>query len=72
MPKTLEIDSDIYNALVESFGEDAIKEKIDDLLISAIEKRLEQFSREILRESYNSITGFLPLYVFHLLCIQRY
>ncbi len=49
MPKTLQIDSNMYNALIESFGEDALKEKIDDLLISAIEKRLEQFSSEILK-----------------------
>ncbi len=49
MPKTLEIDSNMYNALIESFGEDTLKEKIDDLLISAIENRLEQFSREILK-----------------------
>jgi hypothetical protein len=39
MPRTLEIDSDMYNALVESFGEDVIKEKMDDLLISAIQKK---------------------------------
>ena len=49
MPKTLEIDSNMYNALIESFGEDTLKEKIDDLFISAIENRLEQFSREILK-----------------------
>jgi hypothetical protein len=39
MLRTLEIDSDMYNALVESFGEDVIKEKMDDLLISAIQKK---------------------------------
>ncbi|MEW6417774.1 MAG: hypothetical protein AB1480_06600 [Nitrospirota bacterium] len=49
MPNILEIDKDIYNALVESFGEDALKDKIDDILLSAIENRLEQYTREILK-----------------------
>ncbi len=49
MPNILEIDKDIYNALVESFGEDALKEKIDDILLSAIENRIEHYTREILR-----------------------
>lgn len=49
MPNTLEIDKDIYKALIESFGEDILKEKIDDILLSAIESRLEQFTREILK-----------------------
>ncbi|MEK6682334.1 MAG: hypothetical protein AABY79_10260 [Nitrospirota bacterium] len=49
MPNILEIDKDLYNALVESFGEDALKEKIDDILISAIESRLEQYNSEILK-----------------------
>lgn len=61
MPKTLEIDSSIYDALIESFGEDVLKEKIDELIVSAIENRLEQFSKEILRfeEKYGvSFTEF--------------
>lgn len=61
MPKTLEIDSNIYDALIESFGEDVLKEKIDELIVSAIENRLEQFSKEILRfeEKYGvSFTEF--------------
>jgi hypothetical protein len=49
MPNVLEIDKDMYNALVESFGEDVLREKLDGLFISAIESRLEQFSREILK-----------------------
>ncbi len=49
MPNILEMDKDVYNALVESFGENILKEKIDDLLISAIEGRVERFSREILK-----------------------
>lgn len=49
MFKTLEIDKDIYNALVESFGEDALKEKLDDILLSAIENRVDQYTREILK-----------------------
>lgn len=49
MPNTLEINSDIYSALVESFGKEALKEKIDDILISAMEGLLEKQTREILK-----------------------
>ncbi len=49
MPNILEIDKDIYNALVESFGKDALKEKIDGILLSAIENRIEYYTREILK-----------------------
>ncbi|MBI5749820.1 MAG: hypothetical protein HZA00_11920 [Nitrospinae bacterium] len=49
MPNILEIDKDIYNALVESFGEDTLKEKIDNILLSAIESRLDNYNREILK-----------------------
>jgi len=49
MPNILEIDKDLYNALVESFGEVILREKIDDILISAIEGRLAQFNSEILK-----------------------
>ena len=48
MTNTLEIDRDIYNALIESFGEDAIKEKIDDILLSAMDSLLEKYTRNIL------------------------
>lgn len=41
MSNILEIDTEIYNALVDSFGEGVLKEKIDDILLSAIENRLE-------------------------------
>lgn len=49
MPNILEIDKDIYNALVESFGENTLKEKIGDILLSAIENRIEYYTREILK-----------------------
>ena len=49
MPNILEIDEELYNVLVESFGEDILREKIDDILISAIESRLAQFNNEILK-----------------------
>lgn len=49
MSNILEIDTEIYNALVDSFGEGVLKEKIDDILLSAIENRLEQYTREILK-----------------------
>lgn len=49
MPRTLEIDNNIYEALIESFGEEVLKEKFGEFIISAIEGRLEQFSKEILK-----------------------
>ncbi|NUO08832.1 MAG: hypothetical protein HUU08_09175 [Candidatus Brocadia sp.] len=49
MTNILEIDTEIYNAFVESFGEDVLKEKTDDILLSSIENRLEQYTREILK-----------------------
>ena len=48
MTNTLEIDRDIYNALIESFGEEALKEKIDDILLSAMDSLLEKYTRNIL------------------------
>ncbi len=49
MSNILEIDTEIYNALVEFFGEGVLREKINDILLSTIENRLEQFTREILK-----------------------
>ena len=49
MTNALEIDRDIYNALIESFGEEALKEKTDDIFLSAMENLLEKYSREILK-----------------------
>ncbi len=49
MPHVLKIDEDIYTALVESFGEETLKERIDDIFLSALESKLELYSREILK-----------------------
>ena len=49
MPTTLEIDRNIYNALIESFGEDALKEKTDDIFMSAMESLLKKYTGEILK-----------------------
>ncbi|MBI3813778.1 MAG: hypothetical protein HY279_04835 [Nitrospinae bacterium] len=48
MTNTLEIDRNIYNALIESFGENTLREKIDDILLSAMESLLEKYTRKIL------------------------
>ncbi|MDN3515472.1 MAG: hypothetical protein NG747_13880 [Candidatus Brocadia sp.] len=48
MTNIMEIDTEIYNAFVESFGEGVLKEKTDDILLSSIENRLEQHTGEIL------------------------
>jgi len=49
MPATLEIDEQLYNALQHSFGEAALKEKLNEILKDAITSRLEKYSVEILR-----------------------
>ncbi|MFQ5707068.1 MAG: hypothetical protein ACE5HO_06430 [bacterium] len=49
MTHTLEIDHRIYEALQESFGEKVLKEKINDILLSAVESRLEKYNHEILK-----------------------
>lgn len=48
MEETLKIDSELYNALIQSFGKDVIEEKMDEILYSGLESKLEKFSRNIL------------------------
>lgn len=48
MMNVIEIDNSLYNTLVESFGQEILKEKIQTFLISALENQLEKYSREIL------------------------
>ncbi|MBI4745549.1 MAG: hypothetical protein HY786_03145 [Deltaproteobacteria bacterium] len=48
MSSTITIDKRIYSALIESFGEDTLKEKIDCILLAAMENLIERYSREIL------------------------
>ncbi len=45
----VEIDKTLYKALLESFGKEILKDKINSLLLSAMETQLEKFSREILK-----------------------
>lgn len=42
------IDKRMYSALIESFGEDTLREKIDSILLAAMDNLLERYSREIL------------------------
>ena len=49
MTQTVEIDQNIYNALRDSFGETALKEKLNDILLSAVESRLQKYNQEILK-----------------------
>jgi hypothetical protein len=44
----LEIDHEIYKALQDSFGKKALNEKLNEILLSGIEKRLEKYNQEIL------------------------
>lgn len=48
MANVIEIDNTLYKALVESFGQEVLKEKINIFLTSAIESQLEKYSRGIL------------------------
>lgn len=48
MANVIEIDKNLYNTLVDSFGQEILKEKINTFLISALENQLEKYSREIL------------------------
>lgn len=47
-PNVVEIDKNLYRALVESFGQEVMKDKINSLLVSAVENRLEKYIRDIL------------------------
>ena len=49
MTTQVEIDSEVYQALQDSFGEDSLKSKLPQLLVSALENRLEKYHQEILR-----------------------
>jgi len=44
----IKIDNNLYKALVESFGQDVIKDKINIFLVSALETQLEKYTGEIL------------------------
>ena len=48
MTTTIEIDREVYQVLEESFGKKALKESISEILISALESKLEKYSRGIL------------------------
>lgn len=65
MSNLLEVDSKIYNALVESFGKDALDKRIDNILLSGIENTLEKYTRGILEfeEKYGgSFTEFQKMW----------
>jgi hypothetical protein len=45
----VEIDKTLYKAMLESFGKEILKDKINSFLLTAIEAQLEKYSREILK-----------------------
>ncbi len=49
MTHTLEINNTIYTALLDSFGEKSLKEKVNDIFVSGIENLLEKYTRKILK-----------------------
>ena len=58
MTNVIEIDNKLYNALVESFGQEVLKEKINIFLISALETQLEKYAGEILKFEKKYGTSF--------------
>lgn len=48
MLNILEINSNIYDALVESFGKEDLKKRVAHILLAGIESSLEKYTREIL------------------------
>jgi hypothetical protein len=54
----VEIDKTLYKALIESFGKEILKDKINSFLLSAMENQLEKFNREILKFEKKYGIGF--------------
>jgi len=54
----IEIDNNLYKALVESFGQEVIKDKINTFLVSALETQLEKYTDEILEFEKKYGTSF--------------
>ena len=58
MGNVIEIDNNLYKALVESFGQEVLTEKINVFLTSALETQLEKYNREILKFEKKYGTSF--------------
>ncbi|MCP5108237.1 MAG: hypothetical protein GY950_32930 [bacterium] len=58
MTNVIEIDNNLYNTLVESFGREVLKERFHTFFISALENQLEVYSREILKFEKKYGTSF--------------
>lgn len=59
MKNVIEIDNNLYKVLVESFGQDVIKDKINTFLVSALETQLEKYTDEILLFEKKYGTSFI-------------
>ena len=58
MTNIIEIDNNLYKALVESFGQEVVKEKINTFLVSALETQLEKYTSKILEFEKKYGTSF--------------
>ena len=58
MTNVIEIDNNLYNTLVDSFGQEVLKEKIHGFFLSALENQLEVYSRKILEFEKKYGTSF--------------
>jgi len=48
MSQVIEIDQDIYNTLVNAYGESELKKKLHLIILSGLESLLEKYNRTIL------------------------
>lgn len=58
MSHVIEIDNNLYNTLVKSFGKEVLKDKLHTFLFSALENQLERYTGEILKFEKKYGTSF--------------
>ena len=48
MEQTIKIDKDVYEALKKIFGKNTLNKKINEIFLTAVKSRLEEFNKKIL------------------------
>ncbi len=65
MGHTIEVDENIYNALISSVGKEHMEKRMEQLLLASIEGMLEDYTKKILKfeEKYGmAFSGFESLW----------